>query len=126
MKLDEPQDLLDATDEAPIIRLVNSVLFQAVRQRASDIHFESFDRAGRSLSHRRRALSHSHAAKASAVEHHRASQNRGSEYCGKSGCLRTAAAIQTLEKMWTSACRCCRHRTASASCCACLKRKIDC
>ena len=43
-ELDEPQDLLDATDEAPIIRLVNSVLFQAVRQRASDIHFESFER----------------------------------------------------------------------------------
>jgi type II secretory ATPase GspE/PulE/Tfp pilus assembly ATPase PilB-like protein len=43
-QLDEPQDLLDATDEAPIIRLVNSVLFQAVRQRASDIHFESFER----------------------------------------------------------------------------------
>ena len=30
-ELDEPQDLLDATDEAPIIRLINSVLFQAVR-----------------------------------------------------------------------------------------------
>lgn len=43
-ELDEPQDLLDATDEAPIIRLVNSVLFQAARQRASDIHFESFER----------------------------------------------------------------------------------
>ena len=43
-ELDEPQDLLDATDEAPIIRLVNSVLFQAVRQRASAIHFESFER----------------------------------------------------------------------------------
>ncbi len=43
-ELDEPQDLLDSTDEAPIIRLVNSVLFQAVRQRASDIHFESFER----------------------------------------------------------------------------------
>jgi general secretion pathway protein E len=43
-ELDEPQDLLDSTDEAPIIRLVNSVLFQAARQRASDIHFESFER----------------------------------------------------------------------------------
>jgi|CXWL01.1.fsa_nt_gi general secretion pathway protein E len=42
--LDEPQDLLDATDEAPIIRLVNSLLFQAVKQRASDIHFESFEK----------------------------------------------------------------------------------
>lgn len=43
-ELDEPQDLLDATDEAPIIRLVNSILFQAVKQRASDIHFESFEK----------------------------------------------------------------------------------
>ncbi len=43
-ELDEPQDLLDATDEAPIIRLVNSLLFQAVKQRASDIHCEPFER----------------------------------------------------------------------------------
>ena len=43
-ELEEPQDLLDATDEAPIIRLVNSVLFQAVKQRASDIHCEPFER----------------------------------------------------------------------------------
>jgi general secretion pathway protein E len=43
-ELDEPRDLLDATDEAPIIQLVNSLLFQAVRQRASDIHFEVFER----------------------------------------------------------------------------------
>ncbi|MBI1821536.1 MAG: type II secretion system ATPase GspE [Nitrospirae bacterium] len=37
-------DLLEATDEAPIIRLVNSLVFQAVKQRASDIHFEPFER----------------------------------------------------------------------------------
>ncbi len=43
-ELDEPQDLLDATDEAPIIRLVNSILFEAVKRRASDIHVESFER----------------------------------------------------------------------------------
>ena len=43
-ELEEPQDLLDATDEAPIIRLVNSVLFQAVKQRASDIHVEPFEK----------------------------------------------------------------------------------
>jgi len=42
--LDEPVDLLDATDEAPIIRLVNSVLFQAVKERASDVHFEPYER----------------------------------------------------------------------------------
>jgi len=43
-ELDEPADLLDATDEAPIIRLVNSVLFQGVKQRASDIHCESYEK----------------------------------------------------------------------------------
>ena len=37
-------DLLEATDEAPIIRLVNSLIFQAVKQRASDIHFEPFEK----------------------------------------------------------------------------------
>jgi general secretion pathway protein E len=43
-ELTEPEDILDVTDEAPIIRLINSILFQAVRQRASDIHFEPFER----------------------------------------------------------------------------------
>ena len=42
--LEEPTDLLDSTDEAPIIRLVNSILYQAGQQRASDIHFEPFER----------------------------------------------------------------------------------
>jgi general secretion pathway protein E len=40
----EPQDLLDAADDAPIIRLVNSLLQQAVKERASDIHLEPFER----------------------------------------------------------------------------------
>lgn len=40
----EPVDLLDADDEAPIIRLVNSLLFRAVKQKASDIHVEPFER----------------------------------------------------------------------------------
>lgn len=39
----EPVDLLDATDEAPIIRLINTMLFRALRERASDIHFEPFE-----------------------------------------------------------------------------------
>ncbi|MBM4268641.1 MAG: type II secretion system protein GspE [Deltaproteobacteria bacterium] len=43
-ELEEPRDLLDADDEAPIIRLVNSLLFQAVKDRASDIHVEPFER----------------------------------------------------------------------------------
>ncbi|MBI4125021.1 MAG: type II secretion system ATPase GspE [Deltaproteobacteria bacterium] len=40
----EPVDLLDASDEAPIIRLVNSLMFRAVKQKASDIHIEPFER----------------------------------------------------------------------------------
>ncbi|MDG2303773.1 MAG: type II secretion system ATPase GspE [Candidatus Binatia bacterium] len=43
-ELEEPRDLLDADDDAPIIRLVNSLLFQAVKDRASDIHIEPFER----------------------------------------------------------------------------------
>jgi general secretion pathway protein E len=40
----EPVDLLDATDEAPIIRLVNSLMFRSVKQKASDIHIEPFEK----------------------------------------------------------------------------------
>ncbi len=43
-ELEEVQDLLESADEAPIIRLVNSLLFRAVKQKASDVHFEPFDR----------------------------------------------------------------------------------
>ena len=41
--LEEPQDLLDASGEAPIINFVNSILYEAVRDRASDIHVEPFE-----------------------------------------------------------------------------------
>jgi general secretion pathway protein E len=37
---EELVDILDLTDEAPIIRWVNGVLFQAMKERASDIHIE--------------------------------------------------------------------------------------
>ncbi|HKX11656.1 MAG TPA: type II secretion system ATPase GspE [bacterium] len=43
-ELEEPQDLLESDDEAPIIRLVNSLIFRAVKQKASDIHIEPFER----------------------------------------------------------------------------------
>ncbi len=42
--LNEPVDLLEATDEAPIIRLVNSLMFEAIKRKASDIHLEPFER----------------------------------------------------------------------------------
>jgi general secretion pathway protein E len=37
---EELVDILDVSDEAPIIRWVNSLLFNAVKERASDIHIE--------------------------------------------------------------------------------------
>ncbi len=43
-ELAHPRDLLDLTDEAPVIRLLNAMLFQAVKERASDIHIEPFER----------------------------------------------------------------------------------
>ena len=44
VNLEEPIDLIDVVDEAPIIKLLNSLLFRAVKERASDIHFEPFER----------------------------------------------------------------------------------
>lgn len=37
---DELQDLIDMTDEAPVIRWVNNLFYTSVRERASDIHIE--------------------------------------------------------------------------------------
>ncbi len=41
--VDEIQDLLDADDEAPVIRFVNNLFYTSVRERASDIHIEPLD-----------------------------------------------------------------------------------
>lgn len=37
-------DIIDTDDEAPIIRLVNALMAQAVKERCSDIHIEPFER----------------------------------------------------------------------------------
>ena len=39
-----PKDLLELTEEAPIIRLLNALLLQAVKERASDIHIEPYEK----------------------------------------------------------------------------------
>jgi general secretion pathway protein E len=41
---DQAKDILDEDDEAPIIRLVNSILNQAIKERTSDIHIEPYER----------------------------------------------------------------------------------
>jgi general secretion pathway protein E len=40
--VEETGDLLDDTSDAPIIKLVNLILFEAVKARASDIHIEPY------------------------------------------------------------------------------------
>ena len=42
-ELPEQADLLESEDDAPIIRLINAVLTQAVKESASDIHIEPFE-----------------------------------------------------------------------------------
>ena len=41
--LPEPEDLLESEDDAPIIRLINALLTEAVKENASDIHIEPFE-----------------------------------------------------------------------------------
>jgi len=41
---EELQDLIDMTDEAPVIRWVNNLFYTSVRERASDIHIEPTDK----------------------------------------------------------------------------------
>ena len=41
--LAEPEDLIETEDDAPIIRLINALLTQAIRENASDIHIEPFE-----------------------------------------------------------------------------------
>ncbi|MBI2521172.1 MAG: Flp pilus assembly complex ATPase component TadA [Bdellovibrio sp.] len=45
LDLDGPIDILDAgADEAPVIRFVNSIIFRAVKEGASDIHIEPYEK----------------------------------------------------------------------------------
>ncbi len=42
-ELSEPEDLLESDDDAPIIRLINALITEAIKESASDIHVESFE-----------------------------------------------------------------------------------
>jgi general secretion pathway protein E len=43
-EFERPKDILELTEEAPIIRLLNALLQQAVKERASDIHIEPYEK----------------------------------------------------------------------------------
>ncbi len=42
-ELPDTSDLMDTADDAPVIRLLNAILSQAIREKASDIHIETFE-----------------------------------------------------------------------------------
>ena len=41
--LNQPEDLLDSDDDAPIIRLINALFTEAIKEQASDIHIEPYE-----------------------------------------------------------------------------------
>ncbi|MEZ8965795.1 type II secretion system ATPase GspE [Vibrio breoganii] len=44
-ELPQNEDLLEAEDDAPIIKLINAMLGEAIKEGASDIHIESFEKS---------------------------------------------------------------------------------
>ena len=42
-ELQEPSDLLESDDDAPIIRFINAVLTEAIKDNASDVHIEPYE-----------------------------------------------------------------------------------
>jgi general secretion pathway protein E len=42
-ELPEPSDLLDSDDDAPIIRFINAILTEAIKDNASDVHIEPYE-----------------------------------------------------------------------------------
>ncbi len=43
-QMPEPEDLLESEDDAPIIRLINALLAQAIKEGSSDIHIEPYEK----------------------------------------------------------------------------------
>ena len=41
-EIDDAEDVLDVSNKAPIIKLVNTILFQGLKLRASDVHFHPY------------------------------------------------------------------------------------
>lgn len=41
--LNQPEDLLESEDDAPIIRLINALFTEAIKEQASDIHIEPYE-----------------------------------------------------------------------------------
>jgi hypothetical protein len=118
--LPEPEDLAESEDDAPIIRLINALLTEAVKEGASDIHIEPFE--NRLVVRFRidgvlRGCSPAEGDRDAVVSRIKVMARSTSP---RSACRRTAASpCASPAARWTCACRRFRPATASASCCAC-------
>ena len=121
-ELPEPEDLLESDDDAPIIRLINALLTEAVKEGASDIHIEPYENRlvvrFRIDGVLREVLGAAEGDRERGGQPH---QGHGaSSTSPNAACRRTAAsACASPAVRSTCACRRSRPGVASASCCAC-------
>ena len=124
--VDEEDDDLEAEDgvsDAPLVRLVNSIIMQAADDGASDIHFEpQEDALARPRPRRRRAHRGAADPEADGERRHdppqgarEARHRRAPQAAGRPHLARTPARSVACS---TSASRCCRRSKASRSSCA--------
>ena len=112
--------------EAPVIRMINALLPQALRERASDIHIEPYEaRARRALSRRRHAARRRRAAARAArcaglaaEDHGRARHRREAPAAGRAHRAEARRPAGRRARLDAA-----DRRTASASCCACSTRR---
>ena len=122
------EDLLEAANDAPIIRMLNALLTQAAKDGASDIHIEPYERELGALPHRR------HAARGGAAEpraargadlahqdHGRARHRREAPAAGRPHLAAHRPARDRRARLDPA-----DARTASAWCCACSTRAKRC
>jgi len=104
--LPEPEDLMESEDDAPIIRLINAILTEAVRHNASDIHIEPFE-------HRLTVRMRIDGVMQETVDPPRSIAPLIISR------IKVMARLDISEKRLTCACRRCPRATASGWCCGC-------
>jgi type II secretory ATPase GspE/PulE/Tfp pilus assembly ATPase PilB-like protein len=119
------EDLLESSDDAPVIRMINALLTQSLREGASDIHIEPFeqtsvvrfriDGALRDIVRPRKAI---HASLISRIKI-MAQLDIAEKRLPQDGRITCAWAASRS----TCASRRCRPATANARCCVCSTRK---
>ncbi len=120
-QIQETEDLLEQEDDAPIIRLINAILGEAIAENASDIHIETFEKRLvirfrvdgilREVVQPKRELA------ALLVSRIKVMARLD---IARSACRRTAASpCGSAAARWTSASPRCPRPTASGWCCVC-------